>query len=519
MSAPDPIAAVLGTTIAERGADYCRRGKVVSMQQQADGAWLAQVSGSQAAQVYRVQLRFFDNGALKQALCDCPYDGLCKHIAAVWYALSADQLPAPNVAEKPPRKLRVLQPPANTAAAQDLLDTATALFRRYARGCDYHESGRLGNEVWALLEQAAGLDTADRFAVYHKVYQRLNSIIQRSDDSGGYLGDLIFYCIETSGRLHRQGDAKLRVKIEKFWRKMMDDRETHWIAVEEASLLWQEALCAFGRADEVLIWLEQEWANLKRDNGYQREDLAVRKYQVLAVIDEARAQVWMQTMLRYPKMRRIAVDQLMAQQQWQAAEKLLKQALQQNPNQETRQWSALLLEIAEQTGQQQAACDYAKALAFGDNQIDEAYYRRWKTLLPEQEWPQAWARQEQKLQQQPVSEDALAQLYTLENCSEKLCRLLQQTQKEYLLEQYIGRLNETQQSAAALNWLDLTMAATVSLKERKHYAKWVKKLNHLYDRFPAVREPMGVRMAEVRQTYAANRPAMLQEMLRLKAAG
>lgn len=85
-----------------------------------------------------------------------------------------------------------------------------------------------------------------------------------------------------------------------------------------------------------------------------------------------------------------------------------------------------------------------------------------------------------------------------------------------MLEEYIGRLNEAQQSAAALHWLDLSVAEAAGLKERARYATWVRKLNRLYDRFPAVREPMAVLVEEARQTYA-NRPAMLQEMLRLKA--
>ena len=90
--AADPIAAALGQTIAERGADYYRSGKILSVQQQSDGAWRAQVAGSKR-QVYRVQLRFGADGAIRQALCDCPYDALCKHIAAVWYAVSSGEPP------------------------------------------------------------------------------------------------------------------------------------------------------------------------------------------------------------------------------------------------------------------------------------------------------------------------------------------------------------------------------------------------------------------------------------------
>ena len=120
------------------------------------------------------------------------------------------------------------------------------------------------------------------------------------------------------------------------------------------------------------------------------------------------------------------------------------------------------------------------------------------------------------MQQNHVRSDALAQLYALENCTQKLGGLLQQTHQAHLLEQYIDCLDEAQQNSAALHWLELMVAEAAMLTERKKYAEWVKKLNRLYDRFAVVREPMAVQMEAARQAYA-KRPAMLQEMLRLKA--
>ena len=121
--AADPIAAALGQTIAERGADYYRSGKILSVQQQSDGAWRAQVAGSQR-QVYLVQLRFGADGAIRQALGDCPYDALCKHIAAVWYAVSSGEPPelpkAPAL--KKPAKPRAVAAKMGSAKAQALLD-------------------------------------------------------------------------------------------------------------------------------------------------------------------------------------------------------------------------------------------------------------------------------------------------------------------------------------------------------------------------------------------------------------
>ena len=518
--AADPIAAALGQTIAGRGADYYRSGKILSVQQQSDGAWLAQVAGSKR-QVYRVQLRFGADGAIRQALCDCPYDALCKHIAAVWYAVSSGEPPElpQEPALKKAAKPRAAAPKMGSAQAQALLDEARALFRRYARGCDYRQSGDLGDAVWTLLEDADVLFDDDAFGFHQTVYQRLNKIIQHSDDSDGILGDAVFHCIEMSNTVYQQAEPKLRAKIEKFWQSILADSDEHWIAFDETAVLWQAALCESGRADAVLAWLDAQYARLKRD-GYERERLILRKYEVLGFIDAAQAEKWLQDHLSIPEMRRIAVDQLMAQQQWAQAERLLVQGLEkaQARHQQgvANEWRALLLEVATQTGQQQAAREYAAALAFGGYAFDENYYQRWRALIPAQDWPDALAQQEIKLQQNHFRIDVLAQLYVLENCTQKLYGLLQRTDQAHLLEQYIDRLDEAQQNSAALHWLELIVAEADVLSERKKYAEWVKKLNRLYDRFAVVREPMAVQMETARQVYA-KRPAMLQEMLRLKA--
>lgn len=49
--------------------------------------------------------------------------------------------------------------------------------------------------MWTLLEDADVLFDEDAFGFHQTVYQRLNKIIQYSDDSDGILGDAIFHCI------------------------------------------------------------------------------------------------------------------------------------------------------------------------------------------------------------------------------------------------------------------------------------------------------------------------------------
>ncbi len=75
---------------------------------------------------------------------------------------------------------------------------------------------------------------------------------------------------------------------------------------------------------------------------------------------------------------------------------------------------ALLLEVATQTGQQQAA-QICRSAGLGGYSIDRTY-QRWRALIS-QDWPGAFA-QQNKIAAKPRSSDALAQLYALENCTQ-----------------------------------------------------------------------------------------------------
>lgn len=66
-----------------RGADYYLDGKVRYLSVQ-DGAGCAFVEGTE---IYRVDFRLDDDGLMTGLYCDCPYEGLCKHEAAVALAL------------------------------------------------------------------------------------------------------------------------------------------------------------------------------------------------------------------------------------------------------------------------------------------------------------------------------------------------------------------------------------------------------------------------------------------------
>lgn len=72
--------------VLDRAIDYCRNGRVgyISVR---NGIGKAFISGSHW---YEIDFRLAGN-VLKEAYCDCPYAGLCKHLLAVEVMLNAKQ--------------------------------------------------------------------------------------------------------------------------------------------------------------------------------------------------------------------------------------------------------------------------------------------------------------------------------------------------------------------------------------------------------------------------------------------
>lgn len=77
--------------ILARGEDYCHSGQVENVEW--DGSHVtAEVSGSEA-EPYLVEIDFDEGGEVEAWDCDCPYDWgpVCKHTAAVLFAIQAEE--------------------------------------------------------------------------------------------------------------------------------------------------------------------------------------------------------------------------------------------------------------------------------------------------------------------------------------------------------------------------------------------------------------------------------------------
>ncbi|MGE7913342.1 SWIM zinc finger family protein [Lysinibacillus xylanilyticus] len=86
--------------IVQRGYNYYLNHHVIDIMQIDNSIWQAEVEGSE---LYTVDIVIKPNGDITHTDCDCPYDDVCKHIAAVLYEIQA-QLNKPLVSESKPSK-------------------------------------------------------------------------------------------------------------------------------------------------------------------------------------------------------------------------------------------------------------------------------------------------------------------------------------------------------------------------------------------------------------------------------
>ena len=71
--------------ILKRGFNYYIDGHVEDLGKINATTWKADVAGSNS--IYEVEIKIKNDRTIDYMICDCPYDGDCKHIVATLYAI------------------------------------------------------------------------------------------------------------------------------------------------------------------------------------------------------------------------------------------------------------------------------------------------------------------------------------------------------------------------------------------------------------------------------------------------
>ena len=248
---------VLDPDILKRGRGYYEAGQILELKKKAPDFWLAAVEGGS---IYQVGITIGPDNSLS-GTCSCPYDQgpVCKHIAAVYYALEAGLGQKP-LKKDPPRKKRrtksdKLQQALGNLSKKELSDfllelaladrelerlilvrygaevgsssEALRLVRNTIRKVqdrhgfiDYWGAVQAAEEISSLLERAEiYLEQANphqALPIFQAIIQELIPAMSHAEDSMGALSDCIQFALDGLLMVEEELPAKDRQALFTF---------------------------------------------------------------------------------------------------------------------------------------------------------------------------------------------------------------------------------------------------------------------------------------------------------------
>lgn len=234
----------LESTILQRGRNYFKQSAITDLDEIDDGKWRAQVDGTE---VYEIEINQRSDGGLEH-YCSCPYDWgpVCKHIAAVLYAIEdlfPEYFEKPRKQSKPRKKRKTkrqkleellkhvsseeLTPIIIDLALEDRAlynqleinfseETSKKAYIRMVKDAlktgqgqygfiDYWGSDQAANAVDRIIVQAKNLISQNQsnkaVPILQAVIETVIPAMNHADDSNGTLSGCIDYSIELLNQL------------------------------------------------------------------------------------------------------------------------------------------------------------------------------------------------------------------------------------------------------------------------------------------------------------------------------
>ena len=231
------------STILKRGFNYYIDGHVEDLDKINATTWRADVAGSNS--IYEVEIKIKNNSTIDYMICDCPYDGDCKHIVATLYAIEEQikliDIPIAPVKKENKKNLKQL---LQTQTKEQLLELVlhisdthpkvkTELEMRFASPEDELEKAKqLIKEHLSAVQDRSGfihwrdvsrgiygidlvLQQAEQALSLQKPMQALQlallsfrsalDVISYADDSSGEIGDQIYTSIDLLANIISEG--------------------------------------------------------------------------------------------------------------------------------------------------------------------------------------------------------------------------------------------------------------------------------------------------------------------------
>lgn len=565
----------IGSKILKRGSAYYNNGHVASLEEEEKGIWTATVVGSDE---YSVEIELSKAEVIKDYYCDCPYDGdICKHVVAVLYAIrEACSIEIEEKKSKQPKKRKgklsinglldkidleeikefIIYYSKNNEEFKsdfelyfaekdenfDLEDKLRKQIRNtvkaytYRQYIDYRAAGELANDLYNVLrlgeDYCSKQNLLDAGTLAMVFIQEVMPASTYSDDSSGHIGGVISEGISLLQDVALKSPYALKEKIVDYLSKELknDLYFDYGNFGYDMVLMYAQLSLDLGTVDSFLQFVDAALAKEEKEvYKYRLEFFTELKVSVLTKVNRKyEADQLLEQQIYLPKMRRIKVEEVIANEDYNSAKKLLKEGIRLAEDQRhpgtVRQWEQYLLRIAELEKDIQSVRFYLEKFAF-DRYLDKSYYRKLRDTYPATEWEQVIEKKinsvkreidKDKKHSQWVTREymellKLGDVYVEEKMYDRLIALVQHQENIDTVLSYHTNLYKDYPNELMEVYNSLLDKSAKEGSDRSAYKALMKKVLFIAKDIPSGLELLKNKMQDWKELYK-RRPAMVDEI-------
>jgi len=544
----------ISSTILQRGKEYYDSNAIIDLEETSPEHWKAEIKGTD---IYTVFVKLQGENII-QHQCDCPYEygAVCKHRAAVFYALR-EQASQPKPKKKANKRMTLAQKVQHVLERLSEQETKSylqekilsdknhrdnfliyfehllgeapnpdkyrkrinAIIRQHSnRGfIDYYAMSVFCDELSELLEQAtdpSGKTSEKTFIICTVILEALNDTINSCDDSNGELGGIVQQTISLIIDYieNEEPESTARQKAIRWSLDLWTKSEFSEYGYNDIDELF-DFFCTFENPPKEALMqaLDKRMAMTKEDH-YAMQDSLHRKQQLLREWgdEEAAKQIIMDN-LQTASFRKILINEKLENKEFNAAISLIQEgvaiARQTRENGTLRTWQQQLLDIAIKQKQTDDILHWAEILLTENFSLD--YYRLLKKHSPD--WDLHYSALISKFKN---NTHQLAQIYREENNASALLKLIEQASFQYQQIQLLKEnLNIIKRHAPekALNMLSNAIKQYAHNTNKRAYNRMADDLN-LMKTIDGGEYQASMLIDQLLTTYN-NRPAMRRILL------
>ncbi|MCL5027984.1 MAG: SWIM zinc finger family protein [Bacteroidetes bacterium] len=552
--------------ILHRGYQYYTNRQVVSLEENEPGLWDAVVSGNED---YNVTVEI-ENGELKYWDCDCPYeDGICKHVAAVVYAIpeiKEPEIEATNKNEKR-KKTGDIDTIFSKATKEELQEFIVSRFRRdgnlknaftahfseyidsdadgkYSKlvknmisaaedrygFVDYRSTRSLAMNLNGLLNKAKLLlekrNLMESLSIVKTFIEEVPMLVQHEDDSAGDARNIFDYAFEIFSLIVTKAPPQLKDVLFQYCLDEYPKQKYHDNSFEDGFLYILPALISTDEHEKKFLEMidkQVEVEKTKQFGEYGVSSLLKLKFDFLSernLKEEARKIA--EENKQYPEMMNILINEKIKSKDYIKAVGLcfegIRIAEEKRHTGTVKDWKEKLLSVYELTNNVTEIRKVAENLFF-EHLYEMKYYKKLKSTYPPEEWNGVSESIIDKVKNRREvgsysDAEILAKIFVEENYKERLLNLMEINKghihfvdeyAKYLSIEYPGKILEYYEGGVR------AIAKNAGRNFYNEIAQYLKKMKKIIGGEDKVKEII----FNFQNTYK-NRKAMMEILSKIK---